>query len=137
MILRKFFTPVVVMLLLTSATPINIFQDDRSEKLIGTWLWKTIIDAESGEDMGIEVLTMGLTSEIKTEFRGDKTYVESKLKSGSNKHSETTGEWKIEMDKLSLKSNDKWRPATIIKMTNDSLLLQMNKNMLLLMLKQE
>lgn len=47
------------------------------------------------------------------------------------------GEWKIENDKLSLRSNYKWTPATVIRMTNDSLLLQINPNMELLMLKQK
>lgn len=84
MTLRKFFIPVFALFILTSATTINKFQDDPSEKLIGTWIWKTIIDPESGEDMGIEVSMMGITSEIKTEFRTDKTYVESKLKAGND-----------------------------------------------------
>ncbi len=137
MILHKLFIPVLALLVLTSAATIKISQGDRPETLVGTWLWKTVIDPASGEDVGIELLTMGLASEIKTEFRKDGSYVESKLKSGSNDLSETRGEWKLETDKLSLKSKDKWRPATIIKLTNDSLLLQMNPNIILLMLKQK
>ncbi len=106
--------------------------------MVGTWTWKTIIDAETKEDLGIDMVTMGMASEVKTEFKKDKTYVESKLRKGSTEYSTTNGEWKFESnDMLNLKSKDKWRPSKVVKISNDSLLLQMNPKMLLLMIKQK
>lgn len=108
------------------------------EQLVGTWNWKTVIDPETGDDLGLDRLTMGLASEIKTEFKKDNNYVERKLKPGSTEYSTTNGEWKLEeKDILSLKAKDKWRPATILKMSGDSLLLQMNPKMNILMIKQK
>lgn len=122
------------LLILTSTTTI---QTDSSEKLIGTWIWKTILDGETNQDMGIDMVTMGMASEVKTEFKKDKTYIESKLRKGTTEYSTTTGEWKIEDEILKLKIKDKWRPSKILKMSNDSLLLQMNPKMHLLMIKQK
>lgn len=122
------------LLILTSTTTI---QTDSSEKLIGTWIWKTILDGETNQDMGIDMVTMGMASEVKTEFKKDKTYIESKLRKGTTEYSTTTGEWKIEDEILNLKIKDKWRPSKILKMSNDSLLLQMNPKMHLLMIKQK
>ncbi|MBS7788121.1 lipocalin family protein [Flavobacterium sp. CYK-55] len=129
---------VFAVLVLTSATSIKTVQSDLSEKLIGTWQWNTIIDAETKESMGLDMVTMGMASEVKTEFKKDKTYIESKLKKGTTDWSNLSGEWKIEDgDVLNLKAKDKWRPSKVVKMSNDSLLLQMNPKMLLLMIKKK
>lgn len=129
---------VFAVLVLTSATSIKTVQSDLSEKLIGTWQWNTIIDAETKESMGLDMVTMGMASEVKTEFKKDKTYIESKLKKGTTDWSNVSGEWKIEDgDVLNLKAKDKWRPSKVVKMSNDSLLLQMNPKMLLLMIKKK
>jgi hypothetical protein len=124
----------IALIVLTSAKPV---EKDSSEKLIGTWIWKTVIDGETKEDMGIDVVTMGMASEVKTEFKKDKTYIESKLRKGTKEYSTTNGEWKTEDDILSLKAKDKWRPSKILKISNDSLLLQMNPKMHLLLIKQK
>jgi hypothetical protein len=124
----------IALIVLTSAKPI---EKDSSEKLIGTWIWKTVIDGETNEDMGIDVVTMGMASEVKTEFKKDKTYIESKLRKGTTEYSTTNGEWKTEDDILSLKAKDKWRPSKILKISNDTLVLQMNPKMNLLMIKQK
>lgn len=129
---------IFALFLFTSATTNTKVQTNLSEKLVGTWTWKTIIDAETKEDLGIDMVTMGMASEVKTEFKKDKTYIESKLRKGSAEYSTTNGEWKFESnDVLNLKSKDKWRPSKVLKISNDSLLLQMNPKMLLLMIKQK
>lgn len=124
----------LTLLIFTSA---STTKTDSSEKIIGTWVWKTILDGETNQDMGIDMVTMGMASEVKTEFKKDKTYIESKLRKGTTEYSTTTGEWKIEDEILNLKIKDKWRPSKILKMSNDSLLLQMNPKMHLLMIKQK
>lgn len=128
----------IVIFFLTSATKMTNVQSDKSEKLIGIWIWKTVIDAETNEDLGIDMITMGMASEVKTEFKKDKTYIESKLRNGSTEYSNVNGEWKIENDEiLNLKAKDKWRPSKILKLSNDSLLLQMNPKMKLLMMRKK
>ena len=128
----------VALILLTSASKVTKTQHDISEKLIGTWIWKTVLDGESNKDLGLDVITMGMASEVKTEFKTDNSYIESKMRKGSDEYSQTTGEWKIENNEtLNLKSRDKWRPSKILKITTDSLLLQMNPKMYLLMIKQK
>jgi hypothetical protein len=128
----------LVIFFLTSATKMANVQSDKSEKLIGIWIWKTVIDAETNEDLGIDMITMGMTSEVKTEFKKDNTYIESKLRNGSTEYSNVNGEWKIENDEiLNLKAKDKWRPSKILKLSNDSLLLQMNPKMKLLMMRKK
>lgn len=128
----------VLLFLFAFATSNANAQTHTADKLVGTWTWKTIIDPETGSDMGIETLTMGMASEVKTEFKKDNTYVESKIRSGSTEYSTVNGEWKLEENNiLSLKAKEKWRPGKLIQLTNDSLLLQMNPKMNLLMLKQK
>lgn len=128
----------LAILILTSASKITKSQSDLSDKIIGTWIWKTIIDSQNNEDLGIDIVTMGMASEVKTEFKKDKTYIESKLRKGTTEYSTTNGEWKIENDEvLNLKAKDKWRPSKIIKISNDTLLLQMNPKMILVMIKQK
>ncbi len=122
----------------SSAATIGKVQSDLSEKIIGTWIWKTIIDTETQQDMGLDMVTMGMAAEVKTEFKKDKTYIESKLRKGTTEYSTTNGEWKLESDEiLNLKAKDKWRPGKIVKVTKDSLLLQMNPKMTLLMIRQK
>ena len=128
----------IVIFFLTSATKKTNVQSDKSEKLIGIWIWKTVIDAETNEDLGMDMITMGMASEVKTEFKKDKTYIESKLRNGSTEYSNVNGEWKIENDEiLNLKAKDKWRPSKILKLSSDSLLLQMNPKMKLLMMRKK
>jgi len=123
-------------LMLVSFTRIQT--TDTSDKLIGTWKWAIAINSETNEEMGIEAMTMGMATEVKTEFKKDKTFVESKMRKGSTEYSTTSGEWKLESgDILNLKPKEKWQPKKILKLSNDSLLLQMNPQMNLLMIKQK
>ncbi len=111
---------------------------DVSERLIGTWVWRTVLDGQTKEDTGIDIVTMGMASEVKTEFKKDNTYVESKMRKGTTEYSTTTGEWKLEGDEiLNMKAKDKWRPAKIVRMANDSLLLQMNPKLVLVLVKKK
>lgn len=129
---------VIAIFFLTSATKPTNVKPDKSEELIGTWIWTTILDAETDQDLGIDMVTMGMASEVKTEFKKDKTYIESKLRNGSTEYSNVNGEWKIENEEiLSLKAKDKWRPSKIVKLANDSLVLQMNPKMKLLMIRKK
>lgn len=128
----------VALLVFTSAQTISPPQSGMAEKLIGTWTWTTVIEGETNQDMGIDIVTMGMATEVKTEFKKDNTYIESKLRKGSTEYSNVDGEWKLEGDDvLNLKSKDKWRPSKVLKLRNDSLLIQMNPKMHLLMLKKK
>jgi len=134
---KPFILLFLTLVVLTSETA-SRFQSDLSDKLIGTWIWKTVIDAETNQDLGLDMVTMGIASEVKTEFKKDKTYIESKLAKGSSEYSKVNGEWNLENDEiLNLKSKDKWRPSKILKLSNDSLMLQMNPKMILLMLREK
>lgn len=127
---------ILTFLLFTSAT--SKVQSDLSEKIIGTWNWKTVIDVETKQDMGIDMMTMGMASDVKTEFKKDNTYIESKLKKGSTEYSNIQGEWKIENNEtLLLKAKEKWTPSKVLKLSNDSLLVQMNPKMILVMVKEK
>ena len=124
--------------LLSSAKTITNFQSDLSEKLIGNWIWKNVINTETQEELGIDMITMGMASEVKTEFKKDGTYIERKLRKGSNEYSNVNEEWKTENDEtLNLKAKDKWRPNKILKLSKDSLLIQMNPKLNLLMIRQK
>jgi hypothetical protein len=84
------------------------------------------------------MVTMGIAIEVKTEFKKDNTYTDSKLIKGRTEYSHINGEWKIENNEmLNFKSKDKWMPSKILKISNDSLLLQMNSKFTLLMVKQK
>ncbi len=128
----------LAILVLSGATITTKVQSDLADKLIGTWIWKTVIDSETKQDLGLDMVTMGIASEVKTEFKKDNTYTESKLRKGSTEYSNINGEWKIENNEtLNLKAKDKWMPSKILKISNDSLLLQMNPKLTLLMVKQK
>ncbi|MGV3695821.1 lipocalin family protein [Flavobacterium sp.] len=125
---------IIALLVLMSVAP----QDDTSKKLIGTWKWANVINGETNEEMGIDMVTMGMASEVKTEFKTGGSYVESKLRTGATEYSTTNGEWKLEGDDvLNMKPKDKWRPSKILKFTKDSLIIQMSPKMNLLLVKQK
>jgi Domain of unknown function (DUF5004) len=127
-----------VLFIFCSSTTARKIQFDLSETIVGTWIWKAVLDAETGQDMGLDMVTMGMATEVKIEFKKDQTYVESKLRKGNAEYSTTNGEWKIDNDEiLNLKGKDKWRPSKILKFSNDFLLLQMNAKMNLLMIRQK
>ncbi|MCR6639842.1 MAG: lipocalin family protein [Sporocytophaga sp.] len=128
----------LAILVLSGATITTKVQSDLADKLIGTWIWKTVIDSETKQDLGLDMVTMGIASEVRTEFKRDNTYTESKLRKGSSEYSYINGEWKIENNEtLNLKAKDKWMPSKILKISNDSILLQMNSKLTLLMVKQK
>jgi len=126
------------LIVLTGSATLKRSSSELKDKLIGIWKWNTVINSQTNEDMGIDVVTMGMATEVKTEFRKDNTYIESKLRKGSTEYSTTTGEWKIEKDEvLNLKPKDTWKPSKILKLSNDTLLLEMNPQMNLLMIKEK
>ncbi len=128
----------LAILVLSGATITTKVQSDLADKLIGTWIWKTVIETETKQDLGLDMVTMGIASEVKTEFKKDNTYTDSKLIKGRTEYSHINGEWKIENNEtLNFKSKDKWMPSKILKISNDSLLLQMNSKFTLLMVKQK
>ncbi len=135
---RLIFTGLFISFLtLSDSTSGMISENDLKKKLIGIWLWQTVFDSETGEDMGIQEVTMGMATEVKTEFRMDHIYVESKLRKGSSEYSTTEGEWRLENNKvLAMKSKEKWSSVNILKLSEDSLLLEINPKMNLLMIKQ-
>jgi hypothetical protein len=109
------------------------------KELIGTWRWVHVKNAQTNETMDIEKLTMGMSKEVKTTFKEDGTYAENKSKADGSGVSTTTGEWKLEEDGrvLSMKTNDKWRPAKIVQFTKDSLVVEMRPSMQLVMVKEK
>ncbi|OYU81896.1 MAG: hypothetical protein CFE23_03205 [Flavobacterium sp. BFFFF1] len=136
--IRVFILSTVSLLFLTSATPVKQNGIGISEKLIGTWTWTTFISAETKQELSMEAFTQMQVKEMKTEFRSDNTYIESKLKKGNKDYITVNGEWKVENEEiLSLKEKANWTPAKILKFANDSLLLQMNPKIVLLMVKQK
>lgn len=115
---------------------IKVFQKEPS--IVGTWKWSAMVNTETNENMGIEMMTMGMSKEVKTKFLEDGTYIEYKSKLEGDGFSEKEGEWKLEQDNtiLNMISKGKSRPAKIIKFTKDSLVLQPRAPMALVMVKQ-
>ena len=129
---------VIGLFILTSARTLQETQSEVSQKIIGTWMWNNVIDAETNKEMGIGMVTMGMASEVKTVFKKDGTFEESKLRKDSKEWSTNHGEWKMEdKETLNMKPKDKWKPSKILKLTDDSLLLQMSPTMNLLMIRQK
>jgi lipocalin-like protein len=104
--------------------------------LIGTWRWVHVKNTQSNETIPVEKMTM--SKEVKTSFKEDGTYAESKSKDDGSV-STINGEWKLEEDGkvLSLKSSDKWRPAKIVQLSADSLIVEMRPAMQLVMVKEK
>lgn len=109
-----------------------------SKILIGTWQWDNMIDIESGEEMGMDMFTMGMDIEIKTQFKEDGTYIEYKTKLEGEGMSENKGEWKLEEDDtvLNMNAKGKWRPSKIIAISETELLIEMRPGMGLKMVKE-
>ncbi len=111
------------------ATLLSSFQkdpDNTEKTLVGTWKWHTVINTSTNDTLGLEMLTMGMAREVKTEFRDDHTYTEIKNKLEGDGASKKVGEWKLEENNtvLSMKTKEKWVPGKILKLTPDTLILQ-------------
>lgn len=110
-------------------------ENDES-KVIGTWNWSSVLNPKTNEINGIEDLTMGVGKKVKTIFFSNHTYNEIKFRSEKDS-SIVKGEWKLESENiLSLKSKDKWRPSKIVKLNHDTLILEMNPMMNLILTKK-
>ncbi|MFY7971948.1 MAG: hypothetical protein ACOVOO_08400 [Flavobacteriales bacterium] len=135
--MKTIFTLIISAILMMSATLVN-FGDPKEDKLIGVWKWSKVINKTTGEESGIDAILMGMASEVKMEFKADHTYIESKLRKGSTTYSNYQGQWKFENDEtLSTYQKEKWTSNKIEKFTADSLLMQMNPQMSILMIKEK
>ncbi len=135
--MKIYISFLLVILLFLSASFRHLTSELR-DQVVGKWKWVTIINSSTNEEAGLELVTMGLASDVKVEFKEDNTYVESKRRKAGAEYSTLSGEWKIEKDAiLSTKQKDKWISMRILKLSNDSLLLEMNKDMNLLMIKEK
>lgn len=139
----KTFKSLVVLFLafltLSSMTSFNLEREAVEKSLLGTWNWQTVIDARTDEDMGLEMITMGMAKEIKTEFRKDYNYIEYKNKLKGEGYSSTEGIWRLSEDgiELSMSRKGKTTAARIIRLDKDSLLLEMRYPYQILMVKEK
>ncbi len=140
--MRKIFFPlniITLFLLLSSMNnkyPTNEIEND----ILGVWKWEAIINSENNEKEDISMVTNGLASEVKTEYKKDYTYIEYKNKlQGEEGYSKNEGQWKLEKKGtiLSHNSKGKWRPSKIFKLTKDTLLIGMRGPIQLLMIKEK
>ncbi len=128
------------LLLLTLCSMTNLPQViNNGNELIGTWKWVHVTNSETKEILGLDMLTMGLAKEIKTEFKEDSTYVEYKNKLKGEGYAMTNGLWVIDSETKTLKSKakDQWISSKIIYLTKDTLIIEMRKPMHLLMVKEK
>ena len=133
----KIYISFLLFMLLFVSTAFK-YSSELKDQVVGKWKWVTIINSSTNEEAGLELVTMGLASDVNVEFKEDNTYVESKRRKAGAEYSTLVGEWKIENDAiLSTKQKDKWISMKILKLSNDSLLLEMNKDMNLLMVKEK
>lgn len=138
--MKKYHLIIALLLGAFVFTSASISEEPNSlkDQLIGKWNWITVINKATSEESGIELITMGLATEVNTEFKADNTYIESKLRKGKTEYSTIKGEWKIEnTDILATKYKDKWQKSKILKLSNDTIILEMNSQMNLLLIKQK
>ncbi|MEI7979301.1 MAG: hypothetical protein WCI53_10690 [Bacteroidota bacterium] len=128
------------LLLLTLGSMTNLPQDKATgNELIGTWKWIHVTNSETQQILGLDILTMGLAKEIKTEFKQDSTYVEYKNKLKGEGYAMINGLWGIisETKTLKMKAKDQWISSKIIYLTKDTLIIEIRKPMHLLMIKEK
>lgn len=115
------------------------FNNDSTQSILGIWKWMKVINSETKEEAGIEMITMGMAKEVKTEFLKDGSYLEHKWREGKSEPSTIKGEWKLEADgkMLSMKPKENWMETPVILLTEDSLIIQMHPTMQLLMIKEK
>ena len=137
--MKKTSSILATFLLFITLTSLTLFPGNKiaKEDLIGTWKWVTLKNGDTGEDLGIEMLTMGMAKEVKVEFRSDFTYSEIKNKLEGDGFSETKGEWALEDNNtvLNMKPKDKWMPSKIVSFEGDTLIVDMRSPMQLVMVK--
>ncbi|WP_181368937.1 DUF5004 domain-containing protein [Flavobacterium pallidum] len=127
----------IVTLAVLSSSKMIPPQQGISQQLIGTWKWNAFINTKIGQTLSIEVFSQMAVKEMKTEFRSDNTYTESKLKKGSTEFTTLEGTWKVENEAtLSMKEKGDWRAAKIVKFANDSLVLEIAPQVNLLMVRE-
>jgi hypothetical protein len=140
--MKKYFfiIPVITLFLLLSSMNSKSPTEEIEKKILGVWKWEAIINSESNEKEDLSIVTNGLATEVKTEYKKDHTYIEYKNKlQGEEGYSKNKGQWKLEKKGSILNHNSKgkWRPSKIFKLTKDTLLIGMRGPIQLLMIKEK
>ena len=81
---------------------------------------------------------MGMSKEVKVQFKEDNTYVELKTRNDDNSVSTTEGEWQLDKEGaiLTMVSKGKSMPSKIVDFKNDTLVVEMRGSMNLVMVKE-
>ena len=132
--------PILVLMVIGSLLSIAMKLPQDSEKtIIGKWKWVNLFNPETQDSLGLYLLTMGMAKEVFTEYKEDNTFIEYKNKLDKEGFSETKGEWKLEDNNstLKLKPKEKWMSSKIIKLSADTLIVEIRSPFQLLMVKQK
>ncbi len=108
-------------------------QSGPETKILGIWKYKSMIKPDGTES--------AFPFNAKMEILPDSVYFEYKEKlDGSGEMTRgLKGQWKLEANNtvLSLKSKTTWKPANIVKLTADSLMVEASSGSKLLFLKEK
>jgi len=125
-------------LLLTGFDKSNDNINIDSKDIVGTWIWSKIKTPNSEKWNDISKVFFGFVQEIKTEYKENKTFVEYKTKL-SDGVSELNGQWRLNKPEGTLlmmnEKNNTWKHYPILKYSNDSMIIDMDKNGKVLLLK--
>lgn len=133
--MRKFFLPLFAF---ASVLFLSSFLTDKKE-LLGTWRWVHVQNTSSGEIMDVGMLTMNMSKDVKTELKDDGSFIEHKVSAEDGSVSKNDGEWTLEENGtvIKMKMNEKWRSSKILKLTADTLLVEIRSPMNLLMVREK
>ena len=108
------------------------------QELLGTWRWIHVVNSNTGQKIGINELSMGMSKEVKVQFKEDNTYVELKTRNDDNSVSTTEGQWQLDKEGaiLTMVSKGKSMPSKIVDFKNDTLVVEMRGSMNLVMVKE-
>ena len=124
-----------VFILFTSLNCARAQSDTMS--IIGSLQWIHIFNSETNEISPVETITMGLSKEVKTEFKTDSIFIEYKQKLSGEGFASTQGLWYIDTisNTLMMKPKAKWIASKIIHHTKDSIVIELMKPLNLLMIR--
>ena len=109
------------------------------QELVGTWRWIHVLNSNTGQEMNVSELTMGMAKEVKTQFKDENTYVELTTNTEDNSVSTKEGQWELAKDgaTLTMISKGKTLPSKIVSLRNDTLVVEMRSPMNLVMVKEK
>lgn len=110
-----------------------------SSQLLGTWNWVHMTDTEAEKVLSLSDMTMGLATKVQFEFKTDSIYFENKNKLNATSMISNSGKWYLDEQTgiLYMSSKGKWNASQIIRLTADTMVLEMRKPLQLLLVREK